>query len=88
MTGDRIRHNRELWALVNAEFTDAEADVRWLASEVEWGLFRIPESELRLLGDVTGADIVELGCGTAYLSSHIARSGARVVAVSDISGGV
>ena len=81
MTGERIRHNRELWALVNAHFTDAEADARWLTSDMEWGLFRIPESELCVLGDVAGADALELGCGSAYVSAHLARSGARVIGV-------
>jgi SAM-dependent methyltransferase len=66
---------------VNAEFTDAEAEARWTRSEIEWGLFRIPESEVRVLGDVAGADALELGCGTAYLSASLARAGARVIAV-------
>jgi SAM-dependent methyltransferase len=34
-----------------------------------------------VLGDVAGSRVVELGCGTAYLSAWLARQGARVVGV-------
>ena len=73
--------NRSLWTQVNADFTDADADRAWTASEITWGLFRVPERQLRTLGDVTGLDVVELGCGTAYFSAWLARSGARPVGV-------
>jgi SAM-dependent methyltransferase len=77
----RLHRNRELWALVSEQFTDADAEHRWRAPGVEWGLFRIPEHRLGVLGDVDRADVVELGCGTAYLSAQLARMGARPVAV-------
>ena len=41
----------------------------------------MPESELRVLPDVDGKDVVELGCGTAYVSAWLARRGARPVGV-------
>ena len=34
------------------------------------------ESELGVLGDVAGKDVVELGCGTAYFGAWLARRGA------------
>jgi len=77
---DRAR-NREVWAVVNEQFTDADARAMWAAPAISWGLFRLPEADLELLGDVRGLDVVELGCGTAYLSSWLARDGARPVAV-------
>ena len=41
-----------------------------------------PESELRILPDVTGKEVVELGCGTAYFGAWLKRAGAaRVVGV-------
>src|SRR6478609_4384775 len=82
--GDRER-NRHLWTLVNEQFTDADAVERWDEAEVTWGLFRIPESDLGLLGEVEGARIAELGAGTAYFSAWLARAGARPVAL-DLSG--
>ena len=33
-----------------------------------WGTSQIPEAELRILGDVAGKDILELGCGAAQWS--------------------
>jgi SAM-dependent methyltransferase len=70
-----------VWAQVNEAFTDGDALERWAADELGWGLFRIPERELRVLGDVAGLDVAEIGCGTAYVSAHLARAGARPVAV-------
>ncbi|MFZ0341042.1 MAG: class I SAM-dependent methyltransferase [Gaiellaceae bacterium] len=73
--------NVEHWTRANSEFDDAEAAERWSAGGVSWGLWRVPEAELGVLGDVSGLDVVELGCGTAYFSAWLARAGARVVAV-------
>lgn len=45
-----------------------------------WGDWSVPEAELRLLpAEPAGLDTLELGCGTAYLSSWLARAGARPV---------
>jgi SAM-dependent methyltransferase len=76
-----LARNRALWTLVNAQFTDEDADRAWAATELTWGLFGIPERDLGVLGDVTGLDVAELGCGTAYLSAQLARQGARPVGV-------
>ena len=78
---DELAMNRDLWALVNEQFTDASAAAAWASSEVRWGLFGIPDSALGVLGDVDGLDVVELGCGTAYVSAWLTRRGARVTAV-------
>jgi SAM-dependent methyltransferase len=42
-------------------------------------MWQLPESELRVLGDVAGKDVLELGCGAAQWSILLAREGARVV---------
>lgn len=44
-----------------------------------WGVFRVPESTLRLLGPVRGRAVLELGCGAARWSIGLARRGARSV---------
>jgi SAM-dependent methyltransferase len=69
------------WTNVNAEFTDADARRAWAEYEVSWGVWPVPEGELGLLGDVSGLDVVELGCGTAFGTARLARLGARVVGV-------
>ena len=76
-----LARNRHVWSVVNAQFTDDDAHERWAATEISWGLFRIPERELGILGDPVGLDVVELGSGTAYVSAWLARAGARPVAV-------
>ena len=70
MTGDPIdrARNREVWAAVNADVTDPGAAALWEQSEMSWGLFRIPEATLGLLGDVRGLTVAELGCTTALCS--------------------
>ena len=50
-------------------------------SEPSWGIWGIPESEVHLLPDVDGLDVIELGCGTAYVSAWLARRGARPVGI-------
>lgn len=73
--------NVRAWTQANAEYTDTAAAEEWAQPEIRWGVWGIPESELGVLGDVSGLDVVELGCGTAYFSAWLARRGARVVGV-------
>src|SRR5919109_3292705 len=77
---DYLERNIQNWTKTNAEHTDQAAREAW-ASEITWGVFRVPEAELNVLGDVSGLDVVELGCGTAYFSAWLSRAGARVVGV-------
>lgn len=73
--------NRELWTKVNAEYTNAEAARKWALDEISWGIWDVPEAELGALGEVAGLDVVELGCGTAYMSAVLFKQGARPVGV-------
>jgi ubiquinone/menaquinone biosynthesis C-methylase UbiE len=78
---DYVKQNVARWTEANAEYTDAQAETAWAQEEIKWGVWETPESDLDVLGDVAGLDIVELGCGTAYFSAWLARRGARVVGV-------
>jgi SAM-dependent methyltransferase len=49
-----------------------------------WGLWRVPESQIKVLDDAAGHDVLEVGCGAASWSCALARRGARVTGV-DIS---
>ena len=42
-----------------------------------------PESKLRILGDVAGKDVLELGCGAAQWSILLAQRGARAVGLDN-----
>ena len=76
---EEARRNREVWTKANVEYTDRSATENWAQEEITWGMWDVPESDLGVLGDVAGLDVVELGCGTAYFSAWLARRGARVV---------
>jgi SAM-dependent methyltransferase len=72
--------NRDLWTKKNAEYTDRKALSAW-NDPPRWGVWKIPDAELGVLGDLAGLDVVELGCGTAYVSAWLARAGARPTGV-------
>jgi SAM-dependent methyltransferase len=80
LSADALR-NRAAWTKANADRADRRARTQWSREEVYWGLWHIPESELNVLGEIEGLDIVELGCGTAFFGASLARRGARVVGV-------
>jgi SAM-dependent methyltransferase len=73
-----VRKNRRYW--------DAESD-RYQADHASqlggrapvWGVWSIPESRLRVLGDVRGEVVLELGCGGGQWSRWLVRMGARPV---------
>jgi SAM-dependent methyltransferase len=78
---DDAAGNRALWTKSNAEHYDARAPQVWAREEMDWGVWGIPESEVGVIGEVDGVDVVELGCGTAYFSAWLAKRGARPVGV-------
>ncbi|GDY31087.1 SAM-dependent methyltransferase [Gandjariella thermophila] len=57
-----------------------EADFVWCPEGLR-------EADIRLLGEVRGADVLEVGCGSASCARWLAAEGARVVAV-DLSTGM
>jgi SAM-dependent methyltransferase len=77
---DHEERNRAMWSGYAPEWVEP-AERAWAAEEIEWGVWDVPESELGVLPDVAGKDVVELGCGTAYFSAWLARLGARPVGV-------
>jgi SAM-dependent methyltransferase len=78
---DYVAQNRALWTTSNAEYTGPDAARAWAEEQFTWGVFGVPERDVDVLGEVSGLDVVELGCGTAYLSAWLARQGARPVGV-------
>ena len=78
---DHERQNRAAW---NADADDYQARHGEQLEEstgLAWGVMQIPEAELRVLGDVAGKDILELGCGAAQWSIALAKLGARPVGI-------
>lgn len=80
---DYVQKNRAHWNRQAPEWV-AMGERAWTA-EPTWGMWGIPESDLRLLpADMTGMDSIELGCGTGYISGWLVRRGAKAVAI-DVS---
>jgi SAM-dependent methyltransferase len=78
---DYLAVNREAWTRANRAHTDARAPIAWAQEEIDWGTWGVRETDVGVLPDVAGKDVVELGCGTAYFGAWLARRGARVVGV-------
>ena len=76
-----VAQNVAMWTKNNAKFTGPNARSAWAEEDMSWGVFLVPESELNVYGDVSGLDVLDLGCGTAYLSAWMAKRGARPVGV-------
>jgi SAM-dependent methyltransferase len=79
-TSDHLERNREAWTEWAPEYAE-RAEANWAQEAITWGTWDAPESELRVLPELDGKDVVELGCGTAYLAAWLVRRGARVVGV-------
>jgi len=78
-----VRKNRRYWDRESDGYQRTHG--RTLRrTAMAWGVWRIPESKLRVLGDVRGKDVLELGCGAAAWSAALARRGARPVGL-DVS---
>jgi SAM-dependent methyltransferase len=82
---DHVRRNRVVWDEMASDYV-ANGERSWAlpSGGEDWGVWDIPESQLRLLpGDLIGKDTIELGCGTGYISAWLARRGARPVGIDN-----
>jgi SAM-dependent methyltransferase len=83
MSNDHVSVNRASWDEDAPNWVE-RGRRSWASYEdPSWGWYT--ESQLHLLPDVSGLDAVELGCGTGYISSWLARRGARVVGLDNSS---
>jgi SAM-dependent methyltransferase len=74
--------NRVYWDRTTDEYQERHKEfIR--QPEPRWGVWQIPDSELGVLGDVTGKDVLELGCGAAHWSILLAKLGARPVGLDN-----
>ncbi|WP_124054807.1 class I SAM-dependent methyltransferase [Arcanobacterium ihumii] len=84
---DPVSANREWWDANASDYIREHGSILG-AAEFMWGPEGILESDLQFLGSPTqlkDARILEIGCGAAQCSRHLARKGFNVVA-SDLSG--
>ncbi len=80
---DHVMENRRYWDGMAHEWV-APGERAWDAPDPFWGIWGVPEAELEMLPpDMAGMHAVELGCGTAYVASWMARRGATVSAIDN-----
>ena len=79
---DHVARNRAAWDRMAASY-EAAGERAWAAAEPSWGIWRVPEDRLGVLPDVRGLDVIELGCGTGYVSAWLARRGARPIGLDN-----
>ncbi len=78
---DHVRRNRAAWQEFAARYAESGRNA-WAAEDPYWGIWKLPESELKLLpDDLADKRCLEIGCGTAYVSAWMARRGGQVVGI-------
>jgi SAM-dependent methyltransferase len=71
--------NQVNWDGESASYETRTHEQLSLEGGLVWGVWHVPERELNVLGDVSGKDVLELGCGAARWSIALAGLGARPV---------
>src|SRR5215216_4025434 len=80
---EHAQKNRIVWDIWAAEYGEW-APRAWETDAPTWGIFHAPEAELGVFPEsVAGLDVIELGCGTAYISAWLARRGAHPVGIDN-----
>lgn len=74
---DYLGRNTAAWEAMALEYVE-RGRVNW-AADPSWGIWSIPDTDLRILDDASGKETLELGCGTGYISAWLARRGARPI---------
>jgi SAM-dependent methyltransferase len=82
---EHVRRNRAEWDRWASDYVaNGERSWRLAPGQEDWGVWDIPESEVRILpDDLAGRDVIELGCGTGYVSAWLARRGAHPVGIDN-----
>lgn len=73
---DRLARNRRGWDYRAKDYQERVGP--GLYPELGWGPNKFPERDLRVLGDVRGRRVLEVGCGGAQFGILLAKAGARV----------
>jgi SAM-dependent methyltransferase len=80
---EHVRRNRAHWDQLAPQYV-AAGEHGWAITEPNWGIWSMPESEVHMFPDnLAGVDAIELGRGTAYVSSWLARRGTHVVGIDN-----
>jgi SAM-dependent methyltransferase len=75
--------NRARWDEQSDEYQARHGGQLAASGGLAWGVWQLPESELRVLGDVAGRDVLEFGCGAAQWSIALHKLGARITGLDN-----
>ena len=82
-TLEHVARNRAYWDDLARQYVEA-GERAWAREEPAWGIWNVPEAEVQVFPEkLAGKDVIELGCGTAYISAWLSRRGARVVGIDN-----
>jgi len=79
LLSEQARKNRAMWEATSDSYEQRHAKALSGEKAMAWGMWRIPEAELHVLGEMVGKDVLELGCGAARWSIALAGLGVRPV---------
>lgn len=79
---ENAQQNRQAWDSYSKEYQKLHSP-QLNRQDFVWGVWSIPESKLKVLGDVSSKKVLELGCGAAQLSIAIAKMGAHPVGIDN-----
>jgi SAM-dependent methyltransferase len=77
--------NRQRWDEQSDAYQERHGEQLDKSGGTAWGVWQIPESEIQALGDVSGLDVLEFGCGAAQWSIALHRQGGRVTGLDNSS---
>ena len=81
---DYVGRNRTAWDESATGHYAESAPRAWAEAEPTWGTFSVLDAELGVLpASVAGLDVIELGCGNAYISAWLAGRGAHPVGIDN-----
>jgi SAM-dependent methyltransferase len=75
--------NRIRWDEQADEYQAQHGEQLATSGGLAWGVWQLPESELNVLGDLAGRDVLEFGCGAAQWSIALHQRGARVTGLDN-----
>jgi SAM-dependent methyltransferase len=80
---EHVVRNRAHWDDLARQYVEA-GERAWARGEPTWGIWNVPEAKVQVFSEeLAGKDVIELGCGTAYISAWLSRRGARVVGIDN-----
>jgi SAM-dependent methyltransferase len=84
MSRDDVETTRASWEADSDAYQERNRSQlnRW--DRLAWGIWDVAEDDLGVLGDVTGLEALELGCGACQMGIKVAMRGGRVTGL-DVS---